>query len=333
MAIRSLGNSAAKYNAVWAQTGLGGINVQPYYGSGVWYGTRGVFGGGQNPSYQNTIDYITIGSTGDATDFGDLTVSRYLMPGASNGTRGIFMGGYKGGSPGNSNDMDYVTIATAGNAIDFGDLSSARDGGGGACDGLYAYCAGGNPGAFTAVIDYVNIEATSNGSDFGDLTVARYLTCGANDQTRACFAAGDSSTGGLAMDIIDYITMGSVPGDATDFGNLTNNRATPGGCSSSAGRGLWAGGYYDDSYNRTRAIDYVAIQTTGDAGDFGDLASGYDADQPAGCSDGSRGIFGGGYTGSATVTINYVTIASTADATDFGDLTQARNGAAAAAGT
>ena len=103
-------------------------------------------------------------------------------------------------------------------------MSSARDGAGGACDGLYAYCAGGNPGAFTAVIDYVNIEATSNGSDFGDLTVARYLTCGANDQTRACFAAGDSSTGGLAMDIIDYITMGSVPGDATDFGDLTQAR-------------------------------------------------------------------------------------------------------------
>ena len=333
MAIRSLGNSAAKYNAVWAQTGLGGINVQPYLGSGVWYGSRGVFAGGQNPSYQTTIDYITIGSTGNASAFGDLTVARYAMPGSSNGTRGIFMGGYKGGSPGNSNDIDYITIGTTGNALDFGDLTAARDGAGGACDGLYAYCAGGNPGVFTAVIDYVNIEATSNGSDFGDLTVARYLTTGANDATRACFAAGDSATSGLVMNIIDYITMGSVLSDATDFGDLTKTLASPGGCSSSAGRGVWAGGYVDDSYNRTRNMDYVAIQTTGNAGDFGDLASGYDADQPAGCSDGSRGIVGGGYNGAATNIINYITIGSTGDATDFGDLTQARNYAAAAAGT
>ncbi len=33
-------------------------------------------GGGQTPSsYQNTMDYITIASTGNATDFGDLTAS------------------------------------------------------------------------------------------------------------------------------------------------------------------------------------------------------------------------------------------------------------------
>ena len=44
-------------------------------------------------------------------------------------------------------------------------------------------------------------------------------------------------------------------------------------------------------------------------------------------------IFGGGYNGAATNIINYITIGSTGDATDFGDLTQARNYAAAAAGT
>ena len=40
-------------------------------------GTRGVFGGGHTPSpssqVKNTIDYITIATTGNATDFGDLT--------------------------------------------------------------------------------------------------------------------------------------------------------------------------------------------------------------------------------------------------------------------
>ena len=37
-------------------------------------GARGVFGGGSTPTYINTIDYITISTTGNAFDFGDLTI-------------------------------------------------------------------------------------------------------------------------------------------------------------------------------------------------------------------------------------------------------------------
>jgi hypothetical protein len=40
------------------------------------YFSRGVFGGGFTPSFTNTIDYISIASEGNATDFGDLTVAR-----------------------------------------------------------------------------------------------------------------------------------------------------------------------------------------------------------------------------------------------------------------
>jgi len=39
-----------------------------------------------------------------------------------------------------------------------------------------------------------------------------------------------------------------------------------------------------------------------------------------------RGVFGGGYTGSATDTIDYITISTPTTCTDFGDLTEARNG-------
>jgi len=62
------------------------------------------------------MDYITIGTTGNATDFGDLTTTRSRLPGTSNNTRGIFPGGSS------SNVIDYITIATTGNATDFGDL-------------------------------------------------------------------------------------------------------------------------------------------------------------------------------------------------------------------
>jgi len=46
---------------------------------------RGCFAGGTDPGMSNIIDYITIASTGNATDFGDLTVARtYLGATSSN---------------------------------------------------------------------------------------------------------------------------------------------------------------------------------------------------------------------------------------------------------
>jgi hypothetical protein len=73
----------------------------------------------------NTIDYITIASTGNALDFGDITITRWLGLAVSNNTRAVLAGG----SPDDgtqSNVMDYVTIASTGNATDFGDLTTAR---------------------------------------------------------------------------------------------------------------------------------------------------------------------------------------------------------------
>ena len=50
---------------------------------------RGVFGGGLNPATQNTLDYITIATTGNATDFGDLTASRYSLSACSSAHGGL----------------------------------------------------------------------------------------------------------------------------------------------------------------------------------------------------------------------------------------------------
>ena len=85
-----------------------------------------MFAGGLNPaispSYRTDIDFVTMASAGNATDFGDITVGRYAAASSSNGIRGVFMGGYM--SPGAStNTIDFVSIATTGNALDFGDLT------------------------------------------------------------------------------------------------------------------------------------------------------------------------------------------------------------------
>ena len=85
--------------------------------------TRAIFGGGYQSGQprQNSIDFVTIASQGDAQDFGDLTRSSNAHSACSNQTRAIYAGGYWP-SNNKTNIIDYVTIAQTGNAVDFGDL-------------------------------------------------------------------------------------------------------------------------------------------------------------------------------------------------------------------
>ena len=87
---------------------------------------RGVYGGGiRYPSgVQNGIEYITIATLGNGTDFGDLLYTgRQEGGGCASPTRGVFGGAY---SPSAVNTINYVQIMTTGNALDFGDLTVAR---------------------------------------------------------------------------------------------------------------------------------------------------------------------------------------------------------------
>ena len=129
--------------------------------------TRACFGGGFNDgdaSLYNLdiIDYVTIGSTGNATDFGDLTVGRNGVSASSSSTRGVFFGGNS------ENTIDYITIASTGNATDFGDLSSTSWNGGASAAGLTRALVGGTTGN-AGNVAYVTIASTGNASDFGDL--------------------------------------------------------------------------------------------------------------------------------------------------------------------
>jgi len=84
-------------------------------GSGANDATYAVYSGGGGV---NTMDYITMATPSNATDFGDQSVQRNGAAGVSNGTYGVFCGG------GNGNVMDYVTITVPANAVDFGDMAN-----------------------------------------------------------------------------------------------------------------------------------------------------------------------------------------------------------------
>jgi len=192
---------------------------------------RCVFGGGSSdPSAGvDEMDYITISSTGNSSDFGDLTQGRRRLGALSNATgdRGVWGGGIVGS---NYDIMDYVTISSTGDAADFGDLTSAGKDLAGLSNGTN------NRGLWgaqnkTNVISYITISSTGDAADFGDLTIVRSHPGGLSNGTNERGVFGGGLNGGKS-DVMEYITISST-GNATDFGDLLAETSSAGATSNS----------------------------------------------------------------------------------------------------
>jgi hypothetical protein len=282
---------------------------------------RGIIFGGGNTSALNIIEYITISSTGNSQDFGDLTETKKGTGAYSSTTRGVCHAGQKEASPFYLNIIDYVTIASTGNATDFGDALSIKAYGAGLSNATRGIYAGGlDSGVAEAQIEYVTIASTGNATNFGNLVGVRHnlLDAGCASPTRGIFFGGYESGGANAVNVIQYITIGST-GNALDFGDMSASLYALMACSSET-RGVKAGGISGYVNN----IEYVTIANTGNATDFGDLTAG--RAQGGGTSSSTRGVFAGGETSNNNRSniIDYITIASAGNATDFGDLTATR---------
>jgi hypothetical protein len=136
---------------------------------------RGIFAGGYlnapgtPQGNNNTIDYITISTTGNAQDFGDAVQLGHALSGASNSIRGIFSS--QNAPSALTNVIQFITFATTGNAQDFGDLTVVREYTGSVSSPTRCVIAGGNSSPGTDnVMDYITITTTGNAVDFGDLT-------------------------------------------------------------------------------------------------------------------------------------------------------------------
>ena len=113
-----------------------------------------------------------------------------------------------------------------------------------------------------------------------------------------------------------------------DLGDQNNSNSTGG----TGTRAIQAGGFNPSPLNAVHdVIQYITIETLGNAQDFGDLAT--TAAAPAGVASRTRGLrLGGGAapTNTANNTIEFITIASTGNSQDFGDLVQkCKDGASA----
>jgi len=214
-------------------TDFGDITQGRHNAGGCCDGVRGVFAGGAtspSPTAQsNTIDYITMDTTGDASDFGDLLAGTSGPGGLTNGTWGIFGGGSIGPANAKLNVIQYITVSTAANSVDFGDLTQARvtAQGSGSNDtrGLWA---GGSSPSNVDTIDYITMTSTGNASDFGDLVEVVENLGAAFNSTRGTFGGGINHP--AYKNVIQYVTIGST-GDATDFGDLTQSVRSPAGFS------------------------------------------------------------------------------------------------------
>ena len=242
--------------------------------------TRGLFCGGDfNPSplkTSNTVDYVTISSTGNAVDYGDLTV-KGGHGGAcmTNETRLVLAGRNTqdpSNHPGNDiNVIDYTTIATTGNFLDFGDIDKPLYGISGCSNGIRGIISNGDEGpAYENTIKFITIPTVGSSTDFGESTASKSGPGACSSSTRGLLGGGSGPD--PSQNVIDSIQIAST-GNATNFGELNfSTQARFPGCTSNCIRGIWAGGYGPGpTYTVQNPIHYVSIATEGNSVDFGDL--------------------------------------------------------------
>ena len=192
---------------------------------------RGVFSGGNgapSTTYVDTMSFITIATTGNATDFGNLSIANYSLGSAADSTRGVVVGGFSDSAT--SSKIEYTTISSSGGTSDFGDLAVGFQYGGGCNSPTLAVSGGGWADTVTDVsgdknsnvLQFITIQTTGDSSEFGDLTQRRQTDQALSNETRGCFIGGahySSYPTYISTNIIDFVTFSSL--GAVSYTHLT----------------------------------------------------------------------------------------------------------------
>ena len=225
-------------------------------------GARGVFHSGRTSSGTevNNIDFITISTTGNATDFGDSTQATEANNTScvSSRTRGLYAGGYTHPT-GHHDQIGFITISSTGNSADFGNLTQSRRAIAGVSNATRGCFCGGLSPTNRDTIDFVTIASTGNAVDFGNLTSAVASKTAMSSPTRGVIYVGYFHPSYVTNEFITIATTGN----ALEFGDAlktSGNRYNPSGISNST-RGLMAGGLLEPS--QTKYIESYQLASFG----------------------------------------------------------------------
>ena len=283
------------------------------------YGARGLWFGGATPTLSDTIDYNTIATSAEAVDFGNLTTATRNLSAASGGSRAVVGGGTQ--SPGATDTIEFVTVASTGEATDFGNLAAACRDLTALADGNRGCFAGGDRPSTSNVIDFITISVAGNASDFGDMRVVRSHLGSCSNGSRG-IVVSDYPPQSHTFDI-EYFAIGTL-GNTLDFGSTIEDKPLWGDMATDDGsRGVFMGGGATPPNSDT--IDYINMGSIGNSADFGNLNTG--RGRGAACSNGSKGLLGGGSSDPPTVyydSKDLITIGTLGNASDFNELSQAR---------
>ena len=283
-------------------------------------GTRGVMAGG-HPN-NDTIDYITISTQGNATDFGNLTSATQYAAGCASNTRGLIMGG---AHPARVDIIEYVTISQPSNATDFGDLTATTAHNAGWSNQTRGLSMGGSTPSKVNTVNYVTIASTGNANDFGDINSAVYVGSGTGNSTRAIHYGGGNSSSPEGVNVIDYTNIATT-GNFEDFGDTSDGVFDDMGGASNGITAIMA--LCGADADLKKRCESIRPSTLGNSIEFGDLTTirAWSNGNNQLCSS-TRGCIGGGRVqpgGSNTDVIDYFTFATQGDAVDFGDQSTAR---------
>ena len=290
---------------------------------------RGVFGTGYNNapnSSLNSMQFVTIATEGNTTDFGDLSDSSIAKGSFGSATRGFFAGGDSVPGQADNKAIEFTILSSSGGGNDFGDMTSTKAYLNGMSNDVRGFMVG---GATTPeyvnqnTIEFVTMASTGDASDFGDLSVITRTGSSAASNTRGILQIGQTNP--LPGNrLIEFITLSTL-GNSQNFGEVTTLAKSGSAAVASSTRACFMGGVgtTGNASHVSNVIDFVTISTLGNAQDFGDMTVAVDA--LAGASNSTRGLHAGGRTGSPVAealqnVIGFITIASTGNASDFGDL-------------
>ncbi len=283
-------------------------------------GVRGIWSGGnENSPIHADIEYITISTQGNSTDFGsNISEGKRRCSGFGSRVRGFCAAGR---TPTNRSTIDFVTFSSTGTTTAWGDNTSATgtaDNSGFANSTRGMTKAGYQSPGQTGTLDYLTMSSTGGVQDFGDLANHGDAGAACANPTRGILAGAYNPANDDTMSFVTIPTLG----DAKDFGNLTVGRYSLGSCSNSI-RGIWAGGQQRSPSPNTSPqtlMEFLTIPTLGSAVEFGDLSVARST--LSGVSSKTRGVWGGGYTPgpSSSDVIDYVEFATQGTAVDFGNL-------------